>query len=640
MNHLGCVASLKRVMPVLALFGAAACDKAQRGHDVVADAGTASEAPRSNANTNVGPKWLPNQAYTYRLKLASRLSIGEQTPMVEFDLTGDAKLDIRELPDKSLQFSVRLIQPKFIKGSGGADGQFDQLATELKAPFFFTLTAGKLREVRGRAGASRFATSILHTIAAAFQFSGPTKPGALRWATEEIDGTGPYQIEYVVGKSPDQLRRTKQSYGTAKLGSTTLPGIGTELSTLVESSEGSLSFGSASGSGLTKDLLNVEYREHLKTSMGPSATVHSNTSLQLSLLNREPTQTDKDWVSELAASVPLNPRQAGSASADSFDRARIGSFTFASALGALEAEARTHGASTKDDPTSAKASVQAESAAFSAMTALLRSQPSLVAQAEQRVRASSRASNLLLDALGSAGSAQAQQALVSVMNDEKLSEQLRRAAAFSLIRTSTPTPDTLEALKAHTNGGPLMVHALYGLGTMSRHLREAGKSAEASAIVALLVELLGKAESPSHQVHVLRAIANSADSAALPAVKPWLNSSVTKVRAAAVDAIRLMPGEAVERLLAEQFKGNNPEAQLAAMDAMIVREPTALLVKALAEGAANAEKPATRLRAVGLIQKWLPSHPELLPALKEIAKSDVNPHVREAATLALGVEKG
>ncbi len=641
MDYLGWAASLKRVLPLLVGVGAAACDNAQQRHDVVADAGHTSLAQSANASA-AGPEWLPKQTYTYRLELESGLAIGDQQPMVAFDLASKAELEVRELPEKTLQFWVRLVEPKFRRESGGADGQFDQLATELKAPFFFAIAAGKLAEVRGHSGASRFATSILHTIAAAFQFSGSPKPGVARWTAEEVDGTGTYQIEYAVGSSPDQIRRTKQSYGLMNLGKSTIPGVDTQLNTLIAKSEGSLRLGSVNGSTPARDLRNVEYREHLKTSMGPSSTINSKTTLELSLQHREPAIVLKDWASELAGTGPLNPRQAGASSADSFDRERIGSFTFDTALRALEAEARTQGASAKEDPVSAKANVQATSAAFSAMTALLRTQPPLIAQAERRIRAGSNAANLLLDTLGSTGTPRAQQALVSIMNDAQLSESTRQAAAFSLIRTPTPSPETLQALKEQTKGGPLMVHALYGLGTMSRHLREAGETSgasEAGAIVSLLVELLGKAQSPSVQVHVLRAIANSGDSAALEAVKPWLSSPTSKVRAAAVDAIRLMPGEAVERLLTEQFKGNNPEAQLAAIDAMIVREPSALLVKALAESAANAEKPATRLRAVGLIQKWLPAHPELLPALKEIENNDVNPHVREAATLARGEGK-
>jgi len=640
MNQQGCVANLKHIMSLLALVGAAACDNAQRRHDVVADAGGVPPDQSVEKTTTLAPLWLPKQTYTYTLKLESSLAMSDQPPMVAFELTSGAEVEVRELPEKSLQFWVRLVEPKFGKDSGGADGQFDQLATELKAPFFFTLPGGKLGEVRGRTGASRFATSILHTIAAAFQFSGPPKPDVARWSTEEVDGTGPYQIEYAVSSTPGELRRTKQSYGTVTLGKATLPGVDTQLTTVVAKSEGSLSLGAGvAGAVPASDLRKVEYREHLTTSMGPTATVHSKTTLELSLQRREPAAALKDWASELAGTDALNPRQAGSPSTDSFDRERIGSFTFDTALRALETEARNKGTSAKEDSTLAKASVQAASAAFSAMTALLRTQPSLIAQAVQRIRANSPAANLLLDTLGSAASPQAQQALVSVMNDAKLSESIRRAAAFSLIRTPTPTPDTLQALKEHTKGGPLKVHALYGLGTMSRHLREAGNTSESGAIVGMLVDLLGKAESPSAQVHVLRGVANSGDPSALEAVKPWLSSAVAKVRAAAVSALRLMPGEAVERLLAEQFKGNNPEAQLAAIDAMIVREPSTLLAKALAEGAANAEKPATRLRAVGLLQKWLPRHPELLPALKEIEKDDVNPHVREAATLALAGAK-
>ena len=181
------------------------------------------------------------------------------------------------------------------------------------------------------------------------------------------------------------------------------------------------------------------------------------------------------------------------------------------------------------------------------MTALLRSRPGIVETLERRIRGGAKNQNVLMDALSSADNAQGQAALVSLMDDTKLTESLRRDAAFSLIRTPTPTVETVDALKRHAESGILQVHALYGLGTFSRRLREAGEAARAAEIAHLLMQLLAKASTPSIQVHVLRGIANSGHPEALTSVKPLLYAPSTKVRAAAVDAIRLMPGDEVEQ---------------------------------------------------------------------------------------------
>jgi len=130
--------------------------------------------------------------------------------------------------------------------------------------------------------------------------------------------------------------------------------------------------------------------------------------------------------------------------------------------------------------------------------------------------------------------------------------------------------ESVDALKRHAESGILQVHAPYGLGTFSRRLREAGEAARAAEIAHLLMQLLAKASTPSIQVHVLRGIANSGHPDALVAAKPLLSAPSTKVRAAAVDAIRLMPGDEVEQLIAAQLLGTDPEAQLAAVDAIAV----------------------------------------------------------------------
>src|SRR5690606_24405050 len=67
----------------------------------------------------------------------------------------------------------------------------------LKEPFLFTLANGTLAEVRLAPKASRFADSILRTVAAAFQFRGPVDAKNPRsWTVKEADAPGTYEAEY------------------------------------------------------------------------------------------------------------------------------------------------------------------------------------------------------------------------------------------------------------------------------------------------------------------------------------------------------------------------------------------------------------------------------------------------------------
>lgn len=227
--------------------------------------------------------------------------------------------------------------------------------------------------------------------------------------------------------------------------------------------------------------------------------------------------------------------------------------------------------------------------------------------------------------------------LVVLMENGKLSASLRRAAAFSLIRVERATPETVTELAKHVGSGdPLRVHALYGLGTICRRLRDAGEAARADAIVPLLVGVLRDATTPAAQVDALRGIANSGHEGALEAVRPFLDAKVGKVRAAAVDAIRLMRRPEVDAIIAERLSNGENDVKLAALDAISVREPTDVLVSALDVTAKGADKPATRLKAVRIIGHWLPKRPELKATLEAVAKSDEQGRLREAAKTALG----
>jgi len=553
--------------------------------------------------------------------------------MVAFDLASGLAVGVVALPQAdSAQLYCRFTSPRFTSTAGGADRQFDRLASELKQGFFVTITAGKLAEIRVASVPSRFAESIVRTVAAAFQFSGPRQANALKWKTEELDATGRYTIEYTPGRNSEEILRRKESYAPVEVGITAVSPTNAQLSTAVVKSEGSVLL-SPARLGI-RDLKKVQYREHLKTQMTSTAALSSVTTLELTLQGKAGTKDSASWAQVLASTTILGSGNRVPSPSDQFDVSRIGAFTYESALRALEAQGSSSPAQPNELPDASTSRIRAASDAFGAMTALLRSRPGLVETLERRIRGGAKNQNVLMDALSSADSARGQAALVSLMDDTKLTESLRRDAAFSLIRTPTPTVETVDALKRHAESGILQVHALYGLGTFSRRLREAGEAARAAEIAHLLMQLLAKASTPSIQVHVLRGIANSGHPEALTSVKPLLYAPSTKVRAAAVDAIRLMPGDEVEQLIAAQLMGTNPEAQLAAVDAIAVREPSAPLLKALTNGGPVAEKPSTRMRAIAVMLKWLPSHPELRKVLEQMARDDVNPHVREAATKA------
>jgi hypothetical protein len=269
------------------------------------------------------------------------------------------------------------------------------------------------------------------------------------------------------------------------------------------------------------------------------------------------------------------------------------------------------------------------------MVALLRSRPKEIPRASAAIRKKSPAARPLVDALSSAGTTAAQHALVELMNDSALDIAQRRAAAFGLGRATSASPEAVLALSRRLDDPVLRVYSLYGLGTISRRLREAGATERSDQIGTLLIAALGRAETPAQKVEALRGIANSGHSQALGAVRPFFASEHGKVRVAAIDAVRLMKGQEIDGILIAALADGAPDVQMAAVEAIAVREPNEALSQALAAAPEKIAKAATRLKVVRVMERFLPQRPELRNALEKLAASDASKEVQNAARAAL-----
>ena len=97
-----------------------------------------------------------------------------------------------------------------------------------------------------------------------------------------------------------------------------------------------------------------------------------------------------------------------------------------------------------------------------------------------------------------------------------------------------------------------------------------------------------------------------------------------------------MKHPAVDNVVAEQLLTGNTDAQIAALDAISVREPSAALGAALQHAALSAADPRARMKAVEIMGQWLPKRPELRESLAAVAEKDTRSQVRQAAKHALG----
>jgi hypothetical protein len=443
------------------------------------------------------------------------------------------------------------------------------------------------------------------------------------------------------------LTKRKLRYESIPLGKLGIAQVSSGVKPDVLESKGSLLLGDAPG---RPRIARVEYGEKLKMQLSPTSLVNSETELVLAFKRDERPPSALDWTVALAGTKRQAPNEAQTSrgtSAD-YDAERIGDYTFDKALAELEQQMRDSkgGLDLVDsvrgkplDPEQLderKSKFAAQGRVFSAMAALMRRDPDNVKKAVSRIRDGSPARRALLDALSSAGSAQAQNALASLMNDVKLKPGLRGAAAFSLTRTDNATAATVTALEAHVGEGDVLrVHALFGLGTIARHLRDADESARAEAIVSTLVRTLGQATTAAYKVEVLRGIANSGNASAFSAVKPLLEDKTPKVHAAAIEAVRLMVHPEVDAILAQAVTQPNHTVQGSAIDAISVREPSPVLLSALETASGSTFTTAVRVKAVQIMGHWLAKRPELRKTLEQLAQADAEA-VRNAAKSALG----
>jgi hypothetical protein len=119
-------------------------------------------------------------------------------------------------------------------------------------------------------------------------------------------------------------------------------------------------------------------------------------------------------------------------------------------------------------------------------------------------------------------------------------------------------------------------------------------------------------------------------------VRALLGAEDYRVRAAAVEATRLMAQPAVDQFLTTPLL-RDPDARvrIVAVEVASRRPPSGALEAALTEVALHDSNVAARKNAVELLGRWLPGRRNLRTALEEVASKDERPEIRAAAEVAL-----
>jgi hypothetical protein len=613
-----------------AVLGAAAVAASTAGcRRGVAAPAAASAAPAA--------AWREQDSYRYQVKLSSKARVALAAAPVGFELTG--KLTLRpQPPTGGAAAFVATVEDADIHVDAGSPTKLPaDLAEQLAGPWGFELADGRAQSVRVRGGTKPFAIGIVETLAAAFQHpAGPAGPGADAWQDEEADGTGRYQARYQRGAEPGTFTKVKLSYHK-----TSVPAE-TQLMTLdwtpvVVASRGELRLRDG-------DLASVSSFDEVEVAVTAASRVHSTTTLALTLVGRGAAAAAPEaWSRLLASTVAV--AIGGTPSPEALGGARrapavVANVSFEKALADAERQnqaAPGSASSPMAGPAPDVDTARAQLDSFRHLVAALRGHPENLARAASAVDGGSPAGKAVLDALGSAGDADAQALLVKEMSSRGLPDPLRREAAFALTRTARPTAASVNALVAGLADPLLHRYAVYGLGTFARVSRRSGDVALADQATGTLMAELKRTKTASERVDVLRGIANSGDARALPSVKSLLDDEDESTRAAAVDAIRLMPNPEVDALLAKHLvSSEGAGVRNEALDAAKLRAPSQTLATAVAGVATSPHDTRSRMKAVRIMEQWLPARPELRMVLEQLAHSATNDEVSQAAKAVLG----
>lgn len=626
----------KRMLSLLMLLSlATACDRGSSR--LTSEASRPSAAP-ARATLLRFPLGVTRD---YALSLSSQLSMGSASSEVDVELA--ARLQLTSLAASGLPPGTEALYvlPSRVKltSAHAAPESFLALTKELEQGFVVELREGAVQAVR-MPQPSVFAANLARTVAAELGRGLAPAAAQSRWEAEGADVTGQFTAEYRALGEPGRYAVRKLRYATNKLGAA--PGMHAELSLTPEVVESSGELRVREG-----ELQRLSYSEKLKTRLLTSGEARAETSLTLEAIAGSapvrPLPTLHDLVARMI-DVSVAPASAAAADANAFDHSKIGSFTFESASARLMAlsqgEPLLLAAEAKAESPQARAAREQRVAeynrAFSALVAILRAEPASLQSARRAIHTQADSASFLIDALAGAGTDAAQAALLALADDASLSKEARARAERSATRIDTPTPATVSVLIGWLAQPTRRIHAIYGLGTQARRLREQGMLELSRSASDALGEQLKQANGSAERVHLLRGVANSGAPELLPLVRPLLTHSDAIVRGAAVEALRLMDAPEVDGIIAERLRVERSyESLRAAVNAARVRTPSVTLVGALSLAARASEDSQTRYRAASLLASWLPQRPELRAVLNELAQHDENEDVRGVAARAL-----
>jgi Lipoprotein amino terminal region len=397
-----------------------------------------------------------------------------------------------------------------------------------------------------------------------------------RWTVTEADVTGSYLAAYEQTDATHVHKRKLAYTERRAVGSST-------VDAQVISSEATFTLDAA---GVTTEL-RVRDAVRAKSELVPEMTSTSALSLVRRLQVRD--MLEVAALRDRAAKLVAYALQDAPTSRDqelAIDRAKVAGRTLPDFLKALQ-RLPSIDRETKDQR-------DVRRKLFVEFAALLRLEDAAVdAVLAQIVTRKAHDAALQWDALASAGTPKAQEALRTLIEDPRFEGMFDDAEQGQQAR--------------------------FGMGTVARHL--AGNNEQlASDARRVLLARLQSARSSDEISDYLRGLGNAGAAEAEQVILEHLRADRSSVRASAAAALRYIPGPSVDAALVDTFKHDaDSTVRVSALAALRERTPTRALLDAVYDAARGDSDETARKQAVATLDHWARQSPEIEAA---IAKFD------------------
>lgn len=528
-------------------------------------------------------------------------------------------LELTRVPGPASQrvLAARLVDPKVkAEGVGGKQLAQDDIASELKQPFLiYFQDSGRVARVQlpEKLGTTGF--SVFKSLASLLQrVEGPK--GASAWNAFEPDLSGKANVAYRL--SGNTLTKTKRAYlelVKADDPEQKLPG---DPTVEVLSSKHVHVLGAA----FDAPTQSIEVDEKTRVSLtGAFAPMESHTTLKLK---------------QIGATEQLSKAQAEALLAGQWVSAGIDQLPSAEARDLDRQKDSVAGRSLRELATTLNQMEEAvprnrrgEARVFSSLVSKLRIDPAALAEAAADIRAG-KDQKLLLDALGSVGTPEAQALLLQLIGERRFDHEQTRSSLINVSLTPHPTPETVNALRELTSDPQHGNQALLGLGSAAHSLGEDNPES-AIPLVREIEGRLEKTKQPEQQETALRALGNTGNALGLSTCEQYIVHEHLNVRLGAIACARLIPGPRADTVIAKGMMDTERQVVQAAIQAALPREYSTVLSVPLIAIAQQNQSRTLRILATEVLGRWMPDHPDLVAVVASLAEHDQDAELRTYA---------